>query len=185
MGRLIYGMIASLDGYVADERGDFDWSAPDEEVHAFVNGLDAGIGVDIYGRRLYEVMKVWQGVESDDTVEGSWARQWKAKQKVVVSTTLAEVHTPRTTLLRSLDAAALARLKAESSTDLAIGGPTLAASAIRAGLVDEYYFLTSPVIVGGGLRALPDGVRLDLELVDERRFDNGVVFTRYRQVGRL
>lgn len=180
MGRLIYGTICSIDGYIADERGDFDWSEPDAEVFEFVNELDAGVGVDIYGRRLYEVMKVWQSIEDDGTVEGVWAAQWKAKQKIVVSSTLTAVETPRTTLLRSLDSAALAQLKAESSADLSIGGPTLAADAIRAGLVDEVYFLTSPVIVGGGLRALPDGARLDLELIDERRFGNGVVYTRYR-----
>lgn len=180
MGTLVYGMIASLDGYVADERGDFDWSAPDEEVHAFVNDLDRDTGTAIYGRKLYEVMKVWQDIPDGDDAEGQWARQWKGQEKVVVSSTLAAVDTPRTTLLRSVDAAALAELKAAASTNLTIGGPTLAATAIRAGLVDEYYFLTCPVIVGGGLRALPDGVRLDLELVDERRFGNGVVFTRYR-----
>lgn len=179
MPKLIYGTIQSLDGYIADENGDFDWSAPDPDVFDFITELDRGVGTDIYGRRLYETMKIWQDIP-DDSAEGAWAAQWKAKQKIVVSTTLADVATPNTTLLRSLDAPALAELKARASTPLTIGGPTLAAGAIREGLVDEYYFLTCPVIVGGGLRALPDDARLDLELVDERSFANGVVFTRYR-----
>lgn len=180
MGRLIYGMITSLDGYVADEEGKFDWSVPDQEVHTFINGMEERIGTAIYGRKLYEVMKVWQTYESSEPAEVAYAALWKGQEKVVVSTTLAAVETPRTTLVRSLDVATIARMKAEASRDLSIGGPTLAAEAIRAGLVDELYSLQSPVVVGGGLRALPDGAKLDLELVEERRFGNGVVFTRYR-----
>ena len=179
MADLVYGVIASIDGYIADERGDFDWSAPDAEVHAFVNELEQRTATDVYGRRLYEVMKVWETVDSGAPEELDWARMWRARTKVVVSSTLEQVGTARTTLVRSLDPADLQRIKDESAGSVSIGGPTLAASAIRAGLVDEFYFLTSPVIVGGGLRALPDAVRVDLRLVEERRFRNGVVFTRY------
>lgn len=180
MARLVYGVIQSLDGYIADETGDFDWSAPEGEVMDYVNALEAGTGTEIYGRRLYEVMKVWETLDTGTPEELEWARQWRGRDKVVVSTSLNAVETSRTTLLRSLDAATLQRLKREANAPLTIGGPTLAASAIRAGLVDEFYFLTWPVVIGGGLRALPDGVRLDLSLVEERRFGNGVVATRYR-----
>ena len=180
MADLVYGVIGSLDGYVADEHGDFDWSAPDAEVLDYVNELAAGTGTEIYGRRLYDTMKVWETFDGDTAEEAEWARAWRARAKVVVSSTLDAVETSRTTLLPSLDAPTLQRLKDEATEPLAIGGPTLAATAIRAGLVDEYYFITCPILVGGGLRALPDGVRLELSLVEERRFGNGVVATRYR-----
>ncbi len=180
MARLIYGAICSLDGYIADADGQFDWSAPDPEVHPFVNALEAQIGTSIYGRKLYEVMKVWQTFETTDPAEQEYGRIWRGMDKVVVSSTLTAVETPRTTLIPRLDLATLARMKAEATRDLGIGGPTVAAEAIKAGLVDELYWLTSPMIVGGGLRALPDGARLSLELIDERRFSNGVVYTRYR-----
>ena len=180
MADLVYGTIASLDGYIADERGDFDWSMPDPEVHAFLNDLEQRTATDVYGRRLYEVMKVWETIDSGPPEELDWARLWRSRRKIVVSSTLERVESERTTLLRTLDAAELQRIKDESEGSVSIGGPTLAATAIRAGLVDEFTFFTSPVIIGGGLRALPDGVRLDLRLVDERRFRNGVVFTRYR-----
>ena len=184
MARLVYGTLCSLDGYAADVDGHFDWSAPDPEVHAFVNTLEAEIGTSIYGRKLYEVMKVWETYEGEHAAEHDYARLWRAMDKVVVSSTLHAVDTARTTLVPHLDTAAIARLKAEATRDIGIGGPTRAAEAIRAGLVDEYYWLLSPVLVGGGLRALPDGVRLSLELIDERRFGNGVVYMRYRSKAR-
>jgi dihydrofolate reductase len=181
MGTLVYGAIQSLDGYVADEHGDFHWAGLDTEVLEHINEVDSGSTTEIYGRKLYEAMKVWQTMDVDDTPEGIWAGQWQAKQKIVVSTTLASVDIPRTTLLRSMDAAALRDLTENSTGDITIGGPTLAAGAIRDGLVDEFYFFTTPVVVGGGLRALPQGARLHLTLTEERRFGNGTVFTRYRR----
>lgn len=181
MGRLIYSSMTSLDGYVADETGNFDWSVPDEEVHAFVNNLERSIGISLYGRRLYEVMSVW---ETMPTAEGpaelqDYARIWQAADKVVFSRSLTEVSSANTRLEAEFDPAAVRRLKAGSARDLAVGGATLAGEALRAGLVDELQQLLSPVVVGGGKPFLPDGLRLDLELLDERRFGNGVVFLRY------
>lgn len=176
MAKLIYGMNVSLDGYATDADGGLDWTGGGgPEVHEFFMQLEANIGTYVYGRRLYETMKVWQDMPDD-----GFARHWRGRDKVVVSSTLAEVDTPRTTLLRSVDAAALEALKAEASAPLYIGGPTLAASALRAGAVDEVYLVTWPAVLGGGLRALPDGVRLDLELIEERVVAGSGVYTRYR-----
>jgi dihydrofolate reductase len=183
MAALIYSAICSLDGYVADAEGRFDWSAPDEEVHAFVNDLERSIGTAIYGRKMYDVLKVWQDDawmgEEPDPIMRDYAEIWRATDKVVVSSTLTEPSTPRTTVLPSFDADALRALVADAGADVSIGGPTIAGAALRAGLVDEVGLFLSPVAVGGGLRALPDDLRLDLSLVDERRFGNGVVFVRY------
>ncbi|KRC61475.1 deaminase [Agromyces sp. Root81] len=175
--------ITSLDGYVNDASGGFDWSAPDAEVHAFINDLEREIGTYLFGRRMYEVMRVWEELGDDPStspIERDYAAIWRGADKIVYSTTLAEVSTPRTRLERTFDVDAVRRMKSEASRDLSIAGPTLAAEAIRAGLVDEIGLFVTPVIVGGGTRLLPDGVRLDLELVDERRFASGVVFLRYR-----
>lgn len=183
MAKLIYSAITSLDGYVADAEGSFDWSAPDDEVHRFVNELERPIGTHLYGRRLYDVMVFW---ESDEAVAGQpqamrdYARIWRAAEKIVYSTTLHAPASERTRIERAFDPAAVTQLKASAERDLAVGGAELAAQALRAGLVDEVQLLLSPVIVGGGTRALPDGVRLGLELLDERRFANGVVYLRYR-----
>jgi dihydrofolate reductase len=183
VARLIYAVIASLDGYVADESGKFDWAAPDEEVHAFVNDLERPIGTYLYGRRMYEVMVFW---ETADTVADrrpvsrDYAQIWQAAEKVVYSTTLAEATSARTRIERAFDSEAVRRLKAQSALDLSVGGPGLAAQALRAGLVDELQLLLAPITVGGGTQVLPDGVRVPLELVDERRFGNGTVFVRYR-----
>jgi dihydrofolate reductase len=186
LGKLVYTAICSLDGYVADAAGDFDWSMPDEEVHAFVNELSAGVGTQLLGRRMFDVLKVWDGpamAEHPAAEIREFAEVWKATDKIVVSRSLESVDAPRTTLVREFDADDVRRRKAESDRDLAIGGPTLAAHAFAAGLVDEVHLFVNPVIVGGGLRALPDGVRLDLDLVGERRFSGGVVHLHYVRGG--
>ena len=182
MARLIYSVITSLDGYVADETGDFDWSVPDEEVHAFVNDQQRPIGTYLYGRRLYEVMSAWETLDLADepAVAVDYAGIWRAATKVVYSTTLAEPTTANTRIERAFEPEAIRALKADSSADLEIGGPELAGQALRAGLVDDIWYLLSPVVVGGGTPALPHDLKLDLELVSQRRFANGVVHVGYR-----
>jgi dihydrofolate reductase len=182
MARLIYSAITSLDGYVADEEGKFDWSTPDEEVHSFVNDLERPIGLHLYGRRLYEVLVAWEtmGSSSEPAYIQDYAAIWQAADKVVYSRTLEKVSSARTRIERNFDPESVGRLKAQTERDIAIGGPELAAGAIEAGLVDEYHLFVNPIMVGGGKRALPDGVRVELELVDEHRFGNGVVHLHYR-----
>ena len=171
---LIYLAICSLDGYVEDESGSFDWAAPDEEVHAFANDLARSVDTHLYGRRMYEVMRYWEDPPAgSDPVELAYAELWQAADKVVYSTTLAEVTTRRTRLERVFDPAALPDGVAS------VSGPTLAAHALRAGVVDEVQLLLNPVVVGGGKHALPAGLRLDLALREERRFGNGTVYLRY------
>ena len=185
MARLIYTTIASLDGYVNDSEGGFGWAAPDVEVHAFVNDLERDIGTYLCGRRLYETMVYWETAPTDDTgdpdddVGHDYARIWQAADKVVYSRTLEAVASERTTLERDFEAAAVARFVAAADRDVSIGGATLAAEALRAGLVDELRLLTVPAVVGGGTRTLPDGIRLDLELLDGRRFAGGATYARY------
>jgi dihydrofolate reductase len=180
MARLVYSAIASLDGYVADEDGKWDWSVPDHEVHRAVNDLERDVGTNLYGRRMYEVMVAWETLESDDPAMSDYAQIWRSADKVVYSRTLDAVASERTRIEHSFDPDAIRRMKAEAERDISIGGPELAAQAIRAGLVDEVHLFLSPVIVGGGKRALPDGTRVALELLDERRFANGVVHLHYR-----
>lgn len=183
MAKLLYGAIASLDGYVADASGNFDWAAPDEDVHAFVNDLERPIGTYLYGRRMYEVMRFWETADASDDqppVIRDFARIWRSADKVVYSTTLEQVSSARTRLERDFDPDAIRRMKASAGRDLSVGGPDLAGRAIGAGLVDECRLFVVPVLVGGGTRALPDGVRVDLELLDERRFGSGVVHLHYR-----
>jgi dihydrofolate reductase len=187
MAKLIYSGITSLDGYTADENGDFDWSAPDEEVLGLVNELERPIGTYLYGRRIYEVLVGWETVTTLAEPPAWWtpnsrdfAEIWQAADKIVYSTTLEEVSSARTRLERGFDAEAIRRLKATEKRDISVGGPHLAAQAIEAGLVDEYHQFLTPIAVGGGTRFLPAGVRLDLELLDERHFDNGVVHLHYR-----
>jgi dihydrofolate reductase len=183
MAKLIYSAITSLDGYVADADGNFDWAAPDEEVHAFVNDLERPIGTYLYGRRMYEVLRYWATAPTDagqPPFMRDYAEIWQAADKVVYSRSLESVDTPRTRLERAFDPSAIREMKASSDRDLSVGGPHLAADALGAGLVDELHLFCNPVVVGGGNRALPDGVRLDLELLDERRFGNGVVHLHYR-----
>jgi dihydrofolate reductase len=183
MAKLIYSAIASLDGYVADENGKFDWAAPDAEVHTFVNDLERPVGTYLYGRRMYEVMAYWETAHTvaDQTpIARDFAEIWRAADKVVYSRTLDEVSSARTRIERAFDPQAIRKLKASADRDLGIGGPELAAQALEAGLVDELQLFLAPVVVGGGNRALPDNVRVKLELLDERRFGNGMVFLRYR-----
>jgi dihydrofolate reductase len=176
----------SLDGYIADEHGNFDWAAPDEAVHAFVNDLERPIGTYLYGRRMYDVMRYWETarVSGDEAaVARDYAKIWQAADKVVYSRTLASASSARTRIEKAFDAAAVRRMKAAATRDLSIGGPELAAQAIRDGLVDEIHLFLVPILVGGGTRALPDHVRVKLQLLDERRFAGGVVYLQYRTGG--
>src|SRR5918995_1134876 len=183
MAKLIYSAIASLDGYVADEDGNFDWAAPDEEVHTFANDLARSVGTYLYGRRIYQVMDVW---ETDHTLADrsplmrDFAQIWQAADKIVYSKTLEAVSTARTRIERDFDPEAVRQMKARAGRDISVGGPDLAAQAFRAGLVDECYLFVAPMVVGGGKRSLPDNVRLKLELLDERRFGSGMVYLYYR-----
>ena len=183
MAKLIYSAITSLDGYVADEEGNFDWAAPDEEVHTFVNDLERPVGTYLYGRRMYEVMVAW---ETEPDVAGQppavqdYAEIWRAADKIVYSKTLETVSSARTRIEQDFDPEAVRRMKASAGRDISVGGPDLAAEAIRAGLVDELHLFVTPIVVGGGKRCLPDNVRLELELLDDRRFGNGVVHLHYR-----
>jgi dihydrofolate reductase len=182
MAKLIYSAIASLDGYVADKDRKFDWAEPDEEVHRFVNDLERPVGTSLYGRLMYEVLVAWENLALDDQPAyiRDYAEIWRAADKIVYSRTLESVSSARTRLEREFDPGAVRRLKAEASRDLAVGGPNLAAEAFKAGLVDEVHLTVAPMIVGGGVAALPDDVRLKLELLDERRFGNGMVHLSYR-----
>jgi dihydrofolate reductase len=179
---LVYSAITSLDGYVADRDGRFDWSMPDTEVHQRVNDLHREIGTYLYGRRLYDVMVAWETMDTaaEPPVVQDYARLWRAAHKVVYSTTLTEPRSARTQVEPSFDPVAVRRLLAGSPHDVLIGGPHLAAHAFRAGLVGEVHLFVSPVVVGGGTRALPPAVRLDLSLVAVERFGNGVVHLHHR-----
>jgi dihydrofolate reductase len=183
MARLIYGAIASLDGYVADQRGDFTWAAPDEEVHAFVNDLVRDTGTHLLGRRMYEVLVAWETMPTGPAQPAAindFAALWRASDKVVYSRTLAAPSSARTRIERAFDPVAVRREADAAERDLAIGGAELAGQALAAGIVDELQLILVPVLVGGGTRALPEGVRLDLELLDERRFGGGAVALRHR-----
>jgi len=183
MGKLIYSMLISLDGYTEDEHGRFGWGAPeDEQVHSYINALASSLGTYLYGRRMYETMVYWataHTIPDQPQFVLDWARQWQAAEKIVYSRTLAEPRSARTRVAREFDPDAVRRLKADAEHDISIDGPELAAQAIRAGLVDEFQMIVCPVVVGGGKRFFPDGVRLDLELLEERRFVSGVVILRY------
>ena len=180
MAKLIYSAITSLDGYVADEHGNFDWAAPDDEVHGFVNELERPIGTYLYGRRMYEVMVYWETVGSGDDRVRDYAEIWRAADKIVYSTTLETVSSARTRIERTFDPEAVEQIKASATSDISVGGSELAAHALKAGIVDECHLFLNPIIVGGGTPALPSDVRLELELMDERRFAGGVVHLQYR-----
>jgi dihydrofolate reductase len=180
LANLVYTAITSLDGYIADEHGGFEWAAPDEEVHAFVNDLERPVGTYLCGRRLYEVMVVWETLDEPEPVMQDYAAIWRAADKVVFSTTLTEVASARTRLERRFDPESVRRMKDEADRDLSVGGAELAAHAFRAGLVDECHLFLNPVVVGGGTRALPDDARSDLELLDVDWFASGVVHLHYR-----
>ncbi len=183
MAKLIYATIASLDGYVADEQGRFDWAKPDADVHGFVNGLVRPIGTYLYGRRMYETMVAWESAHTfagQQPVFQDFAEIWQAAEKVVYSRTLEEPSSERTRIEREFDPQTVRALKASSGRDIAVGGADLAGQAIKAGLVDDCHVFVVPFLAGGGSRSLPDNVRFHLELLDERRFANGMVHLHYR-----
>lgn len=181
MGKLIYMPLCSLDGYVEDASGRFDWAAPDEEVHAFVNDRMRGASLHLYGRRMYETMKFWEATPPADEPAPirDFAALWQAAEKVVYSRTLQEVASRRTRLERDFVPDAVRKLVAAAPGDVGIGGAELAGRALAAGLVGEVHLYLAPVMVGGGKRVLPSGVRVDLKLLEERRFTGGMVFVRY------
>jgi dihydrofolate reductase len=183
VARLIYSAITSLDGYTTDEEGNFDWAAPDQEVHTFVNDLERPIGTYLYGRRMYETMVYWETAHTlpgQPAVVNDFAELWQAADKIVYSKTLKAVSSARTRIEQHFDPEAVRQMKSTAGRDMSVGGPDLAAQAIKAGLVDEFHLLVAPIIVGGGKRSLPDNMRLKLELLHERRFGSGVVYLRYR-----
>jgi len=183
MAKLVYAMLCSLDGYVADQEGSFDWAVPDEEVLEFINELERPVGTYLYGRRMYEMMVGWEtdpAAAAQSPRSGGFAEIWQAADKVVYSSTLEGASTRRTRIERDFEPAAVRRMKDSAESALSVSGPELAAHAFRAGLVDECHLFLAPVAVGGGKRALPEGVRVGLELLDERRFANGMVYLRYR-----
>jgi len=182
MAKLIYVMNTSLDGYVEDEQGGFGWTAPDKEVNGYINDLTSSVGTFLYGRKMYDAMVYWEtGYTAHDLPQFllDWARQWQAAEKIVYSRTLDEPRTARTRIERDFDPDVVRRLKTDAVRDMTVNGPELAAHALRAGLVDEVQMLVHAVIVGGGKRYFPDGVRADLELIEERAFRNGVIAVRY------
>jgi dihydrofolate reductase len=182
MAKLLYSAITSLDGFVADEDGKFDWAEPDEEVHTFINDLERPVGTYLLGRRMYEVLVYWEtsALADQPPFVRDFAEIWKAADKIVYSRTLETPSSARTRIEREFDPEAVRQLKASAGRDLTVGGPELAAHAFKAGLVDECHLFLAPVVVGGGTHSLPDNVRLELELLDERRFGNDVVHLHYR-----
>ena len=181
MSKLIYGAITSLDGYVEDRSGSFDWAPPDPDLHRFVNDLERHIGTYLYGRRMYETMVYWESADTADQPShiADYAQIWRAAEKIVFSTTLASVSSARTRIERAFDPDLVRALKAGATQDIAMGGPDLAAQALRAGLVDECHLFLAPVVVGGGKRSLPDDMFMTWTLLGERTFDGGVVYLRY------
>ncbi len=183
MAHLIYSAISSLDGYIEDTNGKFDWAVPFDDVHRFINNLERAAGTYLYGRRMYETMMGWEtdpNLASGSSLMRDFAQMWQAANKIVYSKTLEAVSTRKTHIERNFDPKAIRRQKETAEHDLLIGGPSLAAHAFRSGLIDECHLFLTPIIVGGGKRSLPDNVRLELELMEERRFGNGMVFLRYR-----
>lgn len=183
MARLIYSSITSLDGYIADRDGKFDWAMPDEEVHRFVNDMERPIGTYLYGRRMYETMVFWETLDplSDQPdVVHDYAKIWRTADKIVYSGTLKTVSSARTRIERVFDPEVVRQMKTRAERDISVGGSELAGQAIKAGLVDEYRLFVTPIMVGGGKQSLPDDIRVRLELVDERRFGNGMVYLHYR-----
>jgi dihydrofolate reductase len=182
VAKLIYSAITSLDGYVADEEGNFEWAVPDEEVHTFINDLEQPVGTYLYGRRMYEVMVGWETdpiLADQSPLMRDFAEIWQAAEKIVYSKTLQTVSSARTRIERDFDPEAIRQMKARLGSDVIVGGPNLAAQAMKAGLVDEWHLFVVPIVVGGGKQSLPNNIRQKLELLDERRFGNGMVYLRY------
>jgi dihydrofolate reductase len=183
MAKLIFTAITSLDGYIEDEAGTFDWAAPDDEVLRFLNDLERPIGTYLYGRRMYETMVNWETADvlrDQSPLAWDWMQLWRAADKVVYSRSLEAASSARSRIVRDFDPRAIWAMKNSLERDITVGGPDLAAQAFKAGLVDQCQLFLTPVLIGGGKPALPKEVRLDLELVTEHRFDNGVVFLDYR-----
>ena len=183
MAHLIYSAISSLDGYIEDMDGKFDWAAPDEEVHRFINDLERAAGTYLYGRRMYETMMGWEtdpNLAADSPLMRDFAEIWQAADKIVYSRTLETVSTRKTQIERNFDPEAIRQLKVAAEHDILIGGPELAAHPFRSGLIEHWHLFLTTFLVGGGKQSLPNEVRLELELLEERRFGNGVVFLRYR-----
>ncbi len=183
MGNLIYVANTSLDGYTEDKDGNFDWSEPSEEVHTFINNLVGTTRTHLYGRRMYETMMVWEtdpNLAAESVFMRDFAEIWQAADKIVYSRTLETISTRKTQLEQTFDPQAIRHLKAASEDDILIGGPELAAHAFRAGLINECHLFVAPIILGAGKLALPDKLRLELKLLEERRFGNGTVYLRYR-----
>ncbi len=183
MAELIYATNVSLDGYIEDEGGAFDFGPLDDDMFASYTDLLRSVGTFLYGRRLYEAMAVWEtnaALAAQSDLMADFATAWQAANKVVYSTTLAAVPTAKTRLEHGFDPASVRDMKASATSDLTVGGAHLAAQAFKAGLVDECQLFVWPVIIGGGKPALSSGTRHDLELLDERQFGNGVLHLRYR-----
>jgi dihydrofolate reductase len=183
MAHLIYSALASLDGYIEDTQGRFDWAAPDEEVHGFINDLERTAGTYLLGRRMYETMMVWEtdpNLAADSPLTRDYAEIWQAANKIVYSSTLAAVSTRKTQIERTFEPESIRKMKEALEKDITIGGPGLAAHAFRAGLVDECQLFLAPISVGGGKPCLPINVQIELELLEERRFAGGMVYLRYR-----
>lgn len=183
MAKLIYVANVSLDGYIEDEHGSFDWTAPDDELFAFVTDLVRPVGTYLYGRRLYDTMAVWEtdrALAAQSELMADFANVWQAADKVVYSTSLDAVSTAKTRLERHFDPASVREMKASATSDLSVGGAELAGQALEAELADECHLLVRPILIGGGKPALPSGTRSELELLDVNRFSNGAVYVRYR-----
>ena len=191
MGKLIYSIMTSLDGFIADQDGNFEWAMPSEEVHAFVNGIVRNVGTSLLGRNMYETMKIWDSIPTEGTsgpMDGpseamnDYAKIWQTAKKIIYSTSLSDVTIANATIERAFNPEAVKKLIAESDKDFDIGGPQIAAEAIKAGMVDEYHQIIAPVIIGRGKYWLPKDVKLNLKLVDVRKFENGFVHLQYRKV---
>jgi len=183
MARLIYSMLCSLDGYIEDQNGGFDWAAPDEEVHQFVNDFERSVGTYLLGRRMYEIMQVWEtdpALAANSEITRDYAEIWQSANKIVFSRTLKTVTTSKTQLIGNFDPDAIQTLKENADRDISIGGPELSTHAFRTGLVDECHIYLAPIVVGGGKRAIPDNIMGELNLLEERRFKSGFVFLRYQ-----
>jgi len=183
MAHLIYSAISSLDGYIEDTDGNFDWAMPDEEVHRFINNLERTAATYLYGRRMYKTMMVWEtdpNLAADSPLTQDFAEIWQAANKIVYSKTLAAASTRNTQIERNFNPEAIQQLKKTAQDDILIGGPELAAHAFRTGLIDGCHLFLTPIIVGGGKQSFPDRFRLEFEILEERRFGNGTVFLRYR-----